>query len=50
MKKEQVSFYWELYFDSQLSKLLQLVNTWLIELWDDCEHNRNGQGILWLQI
>jgi hypothetical protein len=27
--------YGESQFDSHLSKLLQLVNAWLVELWDD---------------
>jgi hypothetical protein len=42
----------ESHFDSQLLQLLQWVNTWLVELWDDCEHSNlkkhNGK-LLWLQ-
>jgi hypothetical protein len=32
-------FYGESQFHSKLSQLLQLVNAWLVELWNDYEHN-----------
>jgi len=34
-----MSLYGESQLDSHLWQLLQLVNTWQIELWDDSEHN-----------
>jgi hypothetical protein len=36
MKIGHMILYGEAQFDSQL---LQLVNAWLVELWDDFEHN-----------
>jgi len=35
----QMSFYGESQFDLKFSQLLQLANAWIVELWDDCEHN-----------
>jgi hypothetical protein len=37
-KKEQMSLPDESNFDPQLSQLLQLLNPWMVALWDDCEH------------
>jgi hypothetical protein len=44
--------YGESQFDSHLSKLLHLVNAWLVELWDDCEHSylkKHDDKLLWSQ-
>ncbi len=49
-EKGHISFYDDSQLLELLSNRLQLINTWLVELWDDCEHSllkkHNGKSVV----